>query len=91
MPNQVFDRYVHIARAHWSRALLKHSSDGRENPVVASMGIPDRVLSALGNGLRRQDHRRIMAAGWRGDPLQQGFQGSRGVGMVSGYVHSQQR
>ena len=82
-PQDLLDCEMHVARTHRLGLRLEHADDGGKHPVVPPMSRRDRAASVL--VLRRVQGSRVGSAALlrHGGRLEQGSQGSRGVGMVS--------
>jgi len=75
---------VHVTRPHWLFPVCEDTDDRLQHPVVTAVPGPDWRTRPLGGAATRA----IFGAGTLDAivraPFQQGFQGSRRVGMVSG-------
>jgi hypothetical protein len=75
---------MHIARLHRLPAAFEHSDDRLLDPVVPAMPVRNSGLRSLDVAALRPAVVVIELVERSKNPVQQGFQGSRGVGMVSG-------
>lgn len=75
---------MHIARLHRLPAAFEDGDDRLLNPVVSAMPVADGGLRSLAVAALRPAVVVIELVECFENPVQQGFQGSRGVGMVSG-------
>jgi hypothetical protein len=74
---------MHIARLHRLPAAFEHSDDRLLNPVVPAMAVPDGGLRSLDVAALRPAVVLIELVERSKNPVQQVFEGPRGVGMVS--------